>query len=366
VSRRDVSKRARVRLRPIVCVALAVIGVTVAWVQPALGACGSWERVRGLPMSGRLSDVSASSATNVWAVGWSRGRALTERWNGSTWERFRTPNPTHRAESLTAVVAIGPSDVWAAGQYGVYIGKAFLLHWNGTGWHLWPLPKSARNANLTDLAATSGRDVWAVGETRWGHRRTLHFNGERWRVIPTALRPEDGQFYGVAAITRSDVWAVGQSLGHALVEHWDGKTWSRLRPRTKYAEFHDIAATSANDIWAVATWPVATPPYHEEHILRWDGISWTTVDAASWPPVLTGIAAAAADEAWAVGGGSPEAAQLATYHWDGTDWSHDVISISIGGWLVRVTKAPATTSYWAVGTIHGTAGTYRPLIESYC
>jgi hypothetical protein len=80
----------------------------VPWVLPWNGQ--SWSKV-GVPavLGGRLSSVTALSATRVYAVGGS----LALRWNGSSWTRESIPSS---AGSLWDAAAVGPSTVWAVGQ----------------------------------------------------------------------------------------------------------------------------------------------------------------------------------------------------------------------------------------------------------
>ena len=64
----------------------------------------------------QLYGVSASSATNVWAVGRTEGRVLRYHWNGSSWTRYSTPDPSPQGERhLLAVDALGASDAWTVG-----------------------------------------------------------------------------------------------------------------------------------------------------------------------------------------------------------------------------------------------------------
>src|SRR5215470_16715491 len=76
---------------------------------------------------------------------------------------------------LNDVVAISPTNAWAVGHYGgLFHPKTLVEHWNGTAWHRISVSPSA--GWLNGVAATSARDVWAVGLT---HSRALilHFNG---------------------------------------------------------------------------------------------------------------------------------------------------------------------------------------------
>ena len=66
----------------------------------------------------------------------------------------------------------GFTDAWAAGYQGFGAAQRTLLaHWDGARWR----QIAGRAGSLSDLAAISSRDVWAVGGsvTAGGATRTL-------------------------------------------------------------------------------------------------------------------------------------------------------------------------------------------------
>ena len=228
----------------------AVVGCGLAWAQPALGACGAWQKVAGVRLRGQLVDVSAISATDVWAVGTNAGRfTLVEHWNGSVWRRVASPDPGRRDNALNAVVAIAPDDVWAVGAFGSVHPAALVLHWDGSAWHRTRLPYAARHAFLVDITAISANDVWAVGASRNAKKsRTLHYNGATWKLVPSVSSSE-AALSAVAGTASTDVWAVGK----ALIEHWDGHKWNRLvSPGAgHHRKLTGVAAISPTDALAV-------------------------------------------------------------------------------------------------------------------
>jgi hypothetical protein len=347
----------------------AVVSASVlVWAQPALGSCGSWQKVSGAHVRGDFSDVSASSATDAWAVGHlgdSLARTLVERWNGSVWRRVASPNPGRVTNNLSAVVAIAPDDVWAVGVFGTR-RTALVLHWDGSEWHRQQLPSNARHADLRDIAAVSATDVWAVGSNGASTKtRTLHYNGSSWKVVPSISAPSHGGFSGVTATSPTDVWAVG----NVLIEHWDGHVWSRLTsPGAGHSRnLTSVTAISLSDAVAVDAGRGA--------IDHWDGTSWTT--AATPPSPFDGISAIAASgptDAWAVGTNDSQTTRIdpeqqTVDHWDGTVLTGGVLPLVLPAGLVSVANVPATTTYWAVGfTSHLGGPTFyaTPRIEFHC
>src|SRR4029077_18018257 len=89
-----------------------------------------------LGAAGGLTAVSASSATDAWAVGFEvlaprHRQAVLEHWNGSAWLRDTTDAVATSNATLTGVVDLSPGNAWAvtAGS-----GSQGLAHWNGTAW----------------------------------------------------------------------------------------------------------------------------------------------------------------------------------------------------------------------------------------
>jgi hypothetical protein len=89
-----------------------------------------------------LSGVTASSASNVWAVGHLQSRpgqtaSLILHWNGAAWTRLPSPTPDPGDSALLiGVTASSASNAWAVGSYRTPNGFAqgLFLQWNGRSW----------------------------------------------------------------------------------------------------------------------------------------------------------------------------------------------------------------------------------------
>ena len=57
-----------------------------------------------------------------------------------------------------------------------------IVHWNGQAWKKVPSP-SPPQSGLSDVAATSAANAWAVGFYGTAHPKTLilHWNGRAWK-----------------------------------------------------------------------------------------------------------------------------------------------------------------------------------------
>ena len=102
-------------------------------------------------------DVSASSSTDVWAVGtYGDSFPLMEHWDGTSWKRYAAP-----AQHLAwGVATISPTNAWAGGTGAP---QPTGWHWDGTSWSLVPTPRMGYTAVVGDLVAISPGDIWAVG-----------------------------------------------------------------------------------------------------------------------------------------------------------------------------------------------------------
>ena len=107
---------------------------------------------------GGSTAVDAHDPTDVWV-----DFGVVARWDGA--RRRRHP---HYASDVTvaSLAALSPNDVWAAGWQNCCGGASYdyLAHWDGIRWreaHS-ALPYDVAN-ELTAISAVSPRDIWAAG-----------------------------------------------------------------------------------------------------------------------------------------------------------------------------------------------------------
>jgi hypothetical protein len=182
--------------------------------------------VGGSSTANQLHDVTATSSTNAWAVGgYEPGiyeQTLVEHWNGTAWKRVTSPDPAGSSQShfLSGVTATSSTNAWAVGYY--HNGGApqtLVLHWNGTSWKQQKSPDpvaSPLSNELSDVAATSSTNAWAVGlyDSICSSTETLvaRWNGTSWKRQPSPNvigSSVTNQLFGVAASSSTDAWAVG-------------------------------------------------------------------------------------------------------------------------------------------------------------
>jgi hypothetical protein len=313
-----------------------------------------------------LQSVSALSATDLWATGYSGWDMVVLHWNGQSWSTI--PNPSGSYGFLNGVAAISANNVLAAGyynvSYGYNIGHTLVVRWDGTGLGVVPSPNQQVTENILEaVAVASSSEAWTVGSYYDdGLLKTLtqHWDGQRWRIVPS---PNGVRLYnvlrGISYIASNDVWAVGEDTLRTLTLHWDGMRWNRVpSPNVPDADnyLYEVAASSSNDVWAVG--------YEHDHpngdyktlTMHWDGSEWRIVPSPNGPGAPGGylltVAATSANDVWAAGYYIAGGAYMTLIeHWDGTKWS---VVPSPNPSARRATKlnaiaALSSTDAWAVG-----------------
>jgi hypothetical protein len=275
-----------------------------------------------LGVSSSLLSVSASTATDAWAVGMSvLGRhddgTLMEHWNGTAWSVNSSLVVTGYTAELTGVVDLSPTNAWAVGA----ANGSLLEHWNGSTWSEVTIPDPDFTPGTDDsISASSAGDIWVVGSTLNTATdqfvpEALHFNGTAWSVVPMPQAGTNTSTIGaVTDISPTDAWAVGEDIGatsavggSTLIEHWNGSSWSIVPSPTPGADpgLTGIAARGPSDVYAVGSnLPSINGGTVQGMILRWNGTTWsvdTDPTAGSYSPLLAAAAVPGAANEWAVG-----------------------------------------------------------------
>jgi hypothetical protein len=184
---------------------------------------------------GRLRSISGVSADDIWAVGdrESTGNqvSLIEHFDGNAWSKIKSPNVGPFVNTFTRVSATSATDVWAVGFHLAVFGanevnQTSVLHWNGRKWSVVESPSVNQQNNFLDgVVGTSATDAWAVGFFDTGTAfQTLieHWNGSAWAIVssPNTEAPIN-ELLDIGVTGNGTLWTVGQSSGFgnaALIE----------------------------------------------------------------------------------------------------------------------------------------------------
>ena len=216
---------------------VAALSPTDAWAVGARQTIGS--NIRNLPLiehwdgtswtvasspkvhgsSAFLQGIAATSANDVWAVGFADASTLVEHWDGASWSIVPSPDPFARTNFLHSVAAVSPTDAWAVGGgYADDSGtseRTLAEHWDGATWSVVDTPNQGTvNNQLLGVTAQGSSAVWAVGlfvDVLSNENRTLteRWDGTTWAIVASPSPGEDAVLLGVAALARGPVWAVG-------------------------------------------------------------------------------------------------------------------------------------------------------------
>lgn len=298
-----------------------------------------------------VSALAAISAGDVWAVGETNGGpnkggdgdsgTLAFHYDGKAWTRL-TPPGTKAQSLLYDVTATSGSDVWAVGSDA---GGLLVDHYDGRRWTaLHPAGTGVAEA----VAAVSPDDLWVAGVLNPGFKCSsagcvnqtaddrpvlLHFDGTRWRRAGGLLDTDvHAVVTSMAARGPDDVWAAGswQVTPHTpegeqpLVAHWDGRQWSRAdlpEPQPGPARVERVVTAGRDEAWATGSYGdrqgiADLRPY----VLHFDGTRWLRVPTGGLTAPLAAVAPDGHGGLWAtddtVRGGS-----ALLRHFDGATWT---------------------------------------------
>jgi hypothetical protein len=315
-------------------VGLAVAALTafmiVTGAGGALAGIPAWQiahSVNATLPGGRLEAVSCSAPGACTAVGTNLDKSgikvtLAERWNGTTWQRQRTPNPaadttTNVAPDLLGVSCPARKFCEAVGTYQLGSANAILAEqWNGRRWSSQqvPAPVGSDSAGLNSVSCTSSRFCEAVGSYQGTLGTALlaaTWNGSTWR-LQHPPSPAGAQFEAFRAVsctsaTFCEAWGGGNSgaPGPAVSERWNGRSW-RMQAVPSTTNMSSVACVSATFCEAVG--------FSGGEV--WDGSHWKAQTIPSPASAsLLGVSCTSSMFCEAVGGG-PSAAV-----WNGAAWS---------------------------------------------
>lgn len=293
-----------------------------------------------------------------------------------TWSSIASPNRGSLSNYFDDVAATTTKDVWAVGDDAISDSatRTLIEHWDGSKWSIMASPSPLKTFNyLTGVAAISSTDAWAVGSySNNGPSQTLieHWNGSTWSTVASPNPSSSDGLVNITAISSNDIWADGGSL----LIHWNGKNWSVVPTPSmpsSQSGMGKMTALSATNIWAIGAY------YNQSNTLlnffeHWNGATWSIVpspNVSTYVNSLSGISAVSTNDIWAVGDEypNPNAYPLTIIeHWNGSSWSMVAAPTTPynSDGLQSVT-AISTNNVWAFGGYESALFTTHLLIEHW-
>ncbi|MBO0868306.1 MAG: hypothetical protein J2P15_07040 [Micromonosporaceae bacterium] len=285
-------------------------------------------------------------------------------WNGTSFDAM-PPIPHAPYESVpggdfsvSAHSFDAPGEGWvlgpgfASGGGRIPRNSDHAVRWHGGRWTITPLAPSQAPASVAfqtlDVASISATDAWVVGDSTAvgigvvAGGTTLgalveHWDGVSWSVYPNPASKQPGAVLAqLAVVSPTDMWAVGRTgTGDGttpLVEHWDGTSWSvvAVPAGTGRSALNLVSADRAGDVWAAGGQTQPGTNVATGLIEQWDGNAWHIVPGLpdlgvrwvlSGGTGLGGIYAASPTDVW-VTGPTPTVGITGRFvHYDGHAWT---------------------------------------------
>jgi hypothetical protein len=257
---------------PMFLLALAPLALAGAVAGPAAGAtavpgtaadCSAWngaQPVAPAPVS-QLDGIAVVSACDVWGVGASAGsggsieQTVIEHWTGSSWATVPSFSSSSGLNLLAGVSAVSASDIWAAGYTSA---GTLIMHYDGTGWTRRSTPHDGDSSQLFAVDGRTASDAWAGGNANGSTTRNammMHWDGANWTpsILPPAATGDGTRIIMVSADSATDAWAVDNTFSNSsMLLHWDGTQWTAsTAPGPATTVISSVVALSPTSVWVV-------------------------------------------------------------------------------------------------------------------
>ena len=267
--------------------------------------------------------------------------ATTPAAASATWSIVPSPNTGTGDNSLNGVSCISVNSCKALGQDGGGIAQQTLIEsWDGTKWSIDPTPSSTTSSNtrLLGVSCASTASCKAVGQYVFnnGIQALIEsWDGNTWSVDPSpSLGNNFNLLNGVTCVSSNACTAVGENVYSTLVESWNGTGWSVvLSPngpnpegQTAYNIFKGVSCISSSSCKAVGVYDlpgVIRRPFIES----WNGTAWKLVSSPlptnNDRSELLSVSCVSAHTCNAVGANALRSgtSQSLIESWNGTKWA---------------------------------------------
>ncbi|MGW0568699.1 hypothetical protein [Streptomyces tauricus] len=225
-----------------------------------------WTVLPAVPGGGRITEVKAFAADDIWAV---ITASRLRHWDGTRWSAVALPDDV----TATSLDGIAADDLWAAGYRSTGDGsdghemqQPALVHWDGGAWrqsetpeYRFPDPVPAEpGASVARVLAFAADDVRAYGTHSFNHGEgenepqdeavRLRWDGSRWSKAADA----EGDCAGRVPVARDGVR--GLLLDGNRYVTGDGVCTKIGRPRLPSEG--GVRADSRQSLWLSAVEPV--------------------------------------------------------------------------------------------------------------
>jgi hypothetical protein len=351
-----VSELKRVLRRSVATVLTAGAAVALAVSGAQAAATPGWRVVATYPQAAYMQAVSATSATNAWAVGGTGCcDLLVGHWNGKKWETIATPHSV--GGGFTNQVTGASVAAIAGGRAMIFVASedqetdqtwVDAFEWRGRSW--------SAGYDFTDspgdVIASGPDDAWGFDS---GTPSAEHFNGTSWSQVSTPMIV--AQASGNAAAGDWVTGTVAAQPKSVELLHWSAGTWrNAVLPKIAVPAGDQmlpgaVDAATLDDIWVtVSVGPSSGRGPVTGILLHWNGRAWSKA-AVPKGVSLNSVASDGHGGAWMTSDTGP----LAMYHYSGGRWTH-VPGPAKTDLQTGLELIPGTQSVLVAGELNGSAG----------
>ena len=176
-------------------------------------------------------------------------------WDGFSCTQIASPNP-NVLNYFYAIAGSSPQDVWLVGMYGDTTHTIPLcMHYDGANFVQYDCPLGTGSVynRLVSVSAIAGRYVWAGGYddnlTMWWGLSDYFFAGS-WRLAYGPLSQcftDVYRVWGVAAVNPNFAWQVSECQGATIISFWNGRWNAYPGPIIPGVDYNVLFGVSAGD-----------------------------------------------------------------------------------------------------------------------
>jgi uncharacterized membrane protein len=346
---------------------------------------------------GQLNGVTCAGASDCWAVGdvgphLSIG--LIERWNGSRWQQVASPDPAGAMSAvLNGVSCATATSCWAVGYYETVKAKFFSYadHWTGKAWTEAALPNPSPTVTFAQAVSCPAASLcFADGATELSAHGYSYdaavidrWNGTTWSRVTDPAVPDATitNLGGIACASASNCWATGTWIydlnpaqgptrGGALGYHWNGRDWTGVQiENVKYPGGGFLSSMSCPTATMCMGGGIQEDPanYHEyPYVQKWNGSTWTSEPIGTATGTIEFIyGVSCATTQMCMSVGYVQSGVSLIEEWNGSSWAAVPSPNGPGdSSILYADTCTSTSNCWAVGGSRGSS-TSGSLIERW-
>jgi hypothetical protein len=332
-----------------------------------------------------LNKVACANSAFCVAVGFQNtapgSDTLIEQWDGAHWSIVPSPNAAGAGESqLYGVSCAGPSFCVAVGVSGP--GSTFVNalaeQWDGHSWSIVnavnALGPAATQLNAVSCLSSSWCTAVGYSKDALANRHALveTWNGTTWTVVTTTppAGEKNSQLNALSCASSSWCMAVGgytnaSSDFVSLAQVWNGTTWSVVpspNPGSGTSgEFIGVSCAGAGFCVTVGQWYNGT--VFQAQLATWNGTSWTNVTAPEATPSMQNffndVSCTSATSCGIVGSAATGGtATPIAVTWDGSTWSLVTAPVPTGATSTGLEAVTCVTNWQCVSV-----GSFDPVVS---